>query len=196
MTPLTNLIGLQDALCEEVRKILGDFSIVNSVGEHKPFHVYAQQLPRTMDGTDPTDDPEMYPFALVSYSSSHCETNLDDDWTVEMFILLGLYDEAMENQGQKLLIPAMERITARFLRAPLLEPCWVARPEMDMEMQQSDQYPYFYGQVRLVFDQHRIWREDPLDAGYSYQFQEARRGEGGEGSDRAAEYILRGTEHS
>ena len=166
MSVLTNTIGLQDALCEEVEKILAGVRVVNEAGEHAPFHVYSQSLPRTYD----MDDPELYPYALVAYDSSTTAAVMDP-WAVTMYVLIAMYDNDDSNQGHRLVVPVMERIANRFLRVPLLGSYWTARPNMEMTMQTTDFHPFFYGQVKLTFDQHKMGREDPLDGGFQVRFE-------------------------
>lgn len=162
MNGLTNIIGLQDALCDEVREILQDVQTTNAAGQLvSGFSVYPQQLPVVQD----QDDIQLLPYALVVIDSGETQ-EASDPWSVQMDIIVGLYDEDPANQGHRRLAALLERIANRFVRRPLLGHYWTAQPKMRQALQTSDYWPQFFGVLEITFTMYKGDREDPTDDGY------------------------------
>ena len=172
MPGLVNLIGLQDALCDEIQEILKNVVTVNAYGkEVHGFSVYAQQLPKVKSPQEegrpgrrvsPEDpDRQFFPYALVVCDSREIDQH-DDPWGVNMQILLAIHDDNRDNQGHRKLIPMMECIADRFLKRPLLGNYWTARPDIRQTLQTSDFWPYFFGVTEITFNMYKVNREDPF----------------------------------
>lgn len=150
---------LQDALVKELKEnILRDVYGKRPSGEEHPVSVFAQDLPVISEDDD--DESMYFPYATVRLGDSD---TLDDEdvWHQSVYILLGAYDIDEKRQGHLGILTMIERITARFLKEPLLKPGFRCDAKMSTALQDEDTYPYYFGGVELSFALPKIEKEDP-----------------------------------
>lgn len=154
---------MQLGLVDEVGRILSGISTTNANGEKVTgFQGYPQRLPIQ---TSADEDPDaFFPYYIVRVLGA--TTHEDDDyWTWSVIILLGIHDADPDNGGHFSLLNAMTRITSRFGQEAVLG-CqghvgFRVLPEMEMQLQDEDTHPYFFGVVSLQVATPKITREDP-----------------------------------
>ena len=161
---------LQKALVEVVGKCLADLVTVNAQGEKVTgYNGFEQRLPVQQDADDNPD--QFFPYYIVRLLEGNTEEE-EDPWTWSVAIYLGVHDEETDNAGHYQLLNAMTRITTRFgQEATMGKPGYAGfrcLPQMRMQLQDEDTYPYFLGAVLLQFAVPKVEREDPLDAYKDY----------------------------
>ena len=141
---------LQWELVREIASILPDFS------------VFRQLLPVLKNDDD--DPDQFFPYVIVRLSDGVTNDDLDL-WTVTVDILVGVYDEDLNNTGHDRVMIALERITTRFCQeATLGEPRYKAyrcMPEIVWALQDTDTYPYYFGSIQLKFQMPKAGRRIP-----------------------------------
>ena len=166
-TDLMVASDLQSELVEEITEILKDVSSVNDSGEPvEGFTGYEQFLPVLKNDDD--DPDQFFPYFIVRLDSAKTEDD-GDLWTATVDILLGVHDEDTENNGHKVILNAITRITTRFSQDAVLARnrniAFRCLPEMEWGLQDEDTYPYFFGGIQLKFWMPKPERKEP-DYGY------------------------------
>lgn len=168
---------LQDDLVEELKKIFDGFRLKNPLGELSPVNVYAQSLPipapvpppeetdpelaeEGLIDTDPVKTEDPYPYAIVRVTDGKIE-NIDGDQAVTVFIILGVFDDNLNNQGHKDVLNMIQRIYERFAKNAILAGKYECEHPMQWSLQEEESFPYFIGGVGLTFNTLPIRREDP-----------------------------------
>ena len=165
---------LQRALIDTVGDCLKDLVTVNAQGEKTVGYTgYAQQLPIQVNADE--DPDRFFPYFIVRLLEGNTGNAVDDDddyWTWTVAIYLGVHDDGTGNQGHFALLNALTRITSRFGKEAVMGPPgkigFRCLPQMKVQLQDEDTYPYFLGAVLLNFAAPKITREDPFDAYKDY----------------------------
>lgn len=152
MTPLE----LQDELIEEIKRILDGYLYKSPDGERIPMNVLAQGIP--VPETDEEDDP--VPYVIVRLNSGKDEGSRDSFNGVRLVIIIGIYDDGLENQGHRDIMNVIQKIYERFHKTPDLNGKAVYAGEFNWAMQEDTYYPYFFGACTLTFNIAAIRRED------------------------------------
>lgn len=168
---------LQDDLVEELKKIFDGFRLKNPLGESSEINVFSQSLPipapvappadaeqelieEGLVDTDPVKVEDPYPYAIVRVQEGKIET-IDGAQSVAAFIILGVYDESLQNQGHKDVLNMIQKIYERFAKNAILAGKYELLHPIEWTLQDEESYPYFIGGMALNFGTLPIRREDP-----------------------------------
>lgn len=168
---------LQDDLVEELKKIFDGFRLKNPLGELSEINVFSQALPipapvappadaeqelieEGLVDTDPVKVEDPYPYAIVRVQEGKIET-IDGAQSVAAFIILGVYDESLQNQGHKDVLNMIQKIYERFAKNAILAGKYELLHPIEWTLQEEESYPYFIGGMALNFSTLPIRREDP-----------------------------------
>lgn len=151
---------LQDALCEEIKKLFADYSLVSADGRTSKLKVYAQDLPETETYDDDASDPT--PYCIVKLVDG---TAGGSSSSVRTILVFCARDNAHNRQGHRDVITMMFRVYERFAKNPYIENFAFqtdTEGAFEWAIQDEDTYPYNIGACKLTFDCPMIIKEDPL----------------------------------
>lgn len=168
---------LQDDLEEELKKIFDGFRLKNPLGELSEINVFSQALPipapvappenadpelveEGLADTDPVKVKDPYPYAIVRIMDGKIEI-IDGPQSVTVLIILGVYDENLQNQGHKDVLNMIQKIYERFAKNAILAGKYELLHPIEWTLQEEESYPYFIGGMALNFGTLAIRREDP-----------------------------------
>lgn len=152
-------LDFQKALANEIEKLLKDIVMKDADGKrHVGVSVYRQFLPKVTE--DDEDDTKFFPYALVRLQQG---TTPDDYecWKVDADIILGIFDDDPETDGNDHIMVMIQRITNRFSQEARLAPNFTCDRAMDWAVQDEDTYPYYFGLVQLKFWVPKMGRSIP-----------------------------------
>ena len=171
-------INLQDALIEEIEKLLSEVQSEDSDGKNVVgVKGYAHRLPITQSDED--DPAQYFPYFIVRLDTG--KTAEDDDWWhVAVNVLLGIYEDGIgdipepdDDDGEKTeehtvvtvgghetILVMIQRIVNRFSNDPRLSDSFRADQEIQWAVGDEDTYPYYFGAVALTFSVPKIGRRD------------------------------------
>lgn len=168
---------LQDELIEELKRIFNHFRLKNPNGELSQINIYSQDLPipkpaNPPDGdldpelveeglglSDITNDEDPYPYIIVRVNDGEI-TAIDGDQKVGVFLILGVTDPNLDNQGHKDVLNMIQKIYERFAKNAILANQYELVMPINWALQDEASYPYFIGGMTLNFITHPIRRED------------------------------------
>lgn len=169
MTPL----DLQDDLVAELKELFQPFlykvpmdleDLDTEDGEaaastkRVPLNVYSQALP--VQQSDEEEDP--VPYLIVRLSSGEDHGGESSFNTVKLVIIIGIWDDALDNQGHRDVLNIIQKIYERFSKNPCLNHRSVYTGEFNWAAQEDGYFPYFFGACSMSFNIAAIRREDPL----------------------------------
>lgn len=169
---------LQDDLVAELKEIFNGFRLKNPQGEWSEINVFPQALPipapvappedaepelieEGLADTDPVKVEDPYPYAIVRIQDGKIET-INGAQNVTVLIILGVYDESLENQGHKDVLNMIQKIYERFAKNAILAGKYELLHPIEWTLQEEESYPYFIGGIALNFGTLPIRREDPF----------------------------------
>lgn len=149
---------LQDALCEEIKRILSGRTYLTPAGKHVPMNVFPQSIP--LIETDEEEDP--FPYAIVRMSDGADDNVYDSKYIVEMVVIVGIYSEDKQAQGHRELLNVFNLVYERFKKNPSLDNQFVYDGGYRWTIQEDDYFPYYFGAFKMNFAIPAIRREDPF----------------------------------
>lgn len=152
MTPLM----LQDELVEEMSRLLDGYLYKTPAGERVPIKVYAQNVP--INETDDDEDP--IPYVIVRLNSGDDEGTRDSFNIVKLVIIIGIWDDSLDNQGHRDILNIVQKVYERFHENPNLNNKAVYTGDFHWALQEDTYYPYSFGACSLNFNIAAIRRED------------------------------------
>lgn len=154
------ILNFQNALMEEVGRVLKGIGTKNVVGEIVDgANLYAQNLPVVQ--SDDEDETKFFPYAIIKVYDGKTEDD-DSPWTVTADIHLGVHDPDEDNQGHQHVAIMIQRIVNRFAAEPLLDHKYRAQQDMEWALQDEETFPFFFGGVRIKFSVPKIGRGEPV----------------------------------
>lgn len=154
MTP----IELIEELAKELESIFKGQNYKSSSGEYVPLNIYEHALP--INETD--DDPDRIPYLIVRLNSGKDPGTRDSNNTVKLVIIIGIWDNSLNQQGYRDVLNIIQKIYERFQKNPNLNNKAVYDGEFDWLLQEDDYNPFFFGACSLKFSIAAIRREDPF----------------------------------
>ncbi len=169
---------LQDDLVKELRKIFEDFPLKSPKGGLSKVSVFSQYLPVPKPSMPPLEDldpvlveeglaasnvaaePQPCPYIIVRVEDGKIDT-IEGDQTIEVYLLIGVYDDDLNNQGYKDVLNIIQKIYERFSKNPILSRMYECVMPIEWAMQEEESYPYYVGGMSLNFITCPIRREDP-----------------------------------
>lgn len=152
MTPL----DLQDALCDELKKVFKHHTYKKPSGERVPINIYPQEVP--ISQTDDEEDP--IPYIIVRLNSGDDTGAKDSFNTVHLVIIVGVWDMDKEAQGHRDILNIFQKIYERFHKNPSLKGGAVYNGDFHWATQEDNYYPYYFGACKISFYVSAIRRED------------------------------------
>lgn len=154
MTPL----DLIDEFEEEMKRLFKGHLYKSPDGKRVPLNVYQHALP--INETD--DDPGRIPYLIVRLNTGKDDGSGDSFNTVKMVIIVGIWDDSLDQQGYRDVMNIIQKIYERFHKSPNLNGVAAYSGEFNWLLQEDDYNPYFFGACTLNFHIAAIRREDPL----------------------------------
>lgn len=109
--------------------------------------VHEQDLPIRDEGAD---DP--FPYIIVRLSKGGIATPVDPH-KVDLFLLIGVYDNDKRNIGHKTVLEIIETIQKHYEKYPTLSGgAFQFTDPFTWVLQDEPSYPYFYGGCNLAFN--------------------------------------------
>lgn len=157
---------LQQDLAEEIETILSDMRFKNPAGSMVQMRAYRQDVPKRkqeikkgalMSEEEETEDP--YPFCIVKAESGGI---FNGGQSVSIMLILGVFNDDEQNQGQQELLNAIHKIAERFIRNPVLKDRYMLDQRYGIEwiLDDEDRYPYFVGGMTMKWDTFFVEKED------------------------------------
>lgn len=164
---------LQDDLVAELKYILRDFRLKDPKGNLSEIHIFSQNLPlpesKTQDNLPiemlengladdiTTEDP--YPYIIVRIEDGEIKDEASAQ-KVSTQLIIGIYDDAYEKQGQKDVLNIIADIYERFAKLAVLNYRYTIQYPILWTLQEEESYPYYYGGMQLSWEIAAIRRED------------------------------------
>lgn len=157
---------LQRDLAEEIERILSGMRFKDPAGNIVPMRAYCQDIPKRrqairkgalMPEEEEEEDP--YPFCIVKAESGEMFNGAQ---SVSIMLILAVFNDDEQNQGQQELLNAMHKIAERFIRDPVLQ----GKHRLDQEagigwlLDDEDRYPYFAGGMTMKWETFFVEKED------------------------------------
>lgn len=170
---------LQDDLVDELKRIFEHFQLYSASGERSEIHIYKQFVPITKPAEPPEEELDLevvdenlaasevenpedpFPYIEVRLVEGEIK-DVDGDQTVSVYLLIGVYDDHLDNQGVKDVFNVIQKIEERFSKNPILARRYECTYPMKWAMQEEESFPYFFGGLELKFIVHPIRREGPF----------------------------------
>lgn len=138
---------LQDAVVADLKKLFSGIYYKTPEETTSPPNIYKQFLPkRTVEDGD-KDDP--YPYIIVRLDSGGIETQRDPH-KVAVLLLIGIYDDDLQNNGYLAVMEIIEKIQRHYEETPALKEFVCADP-FNWALQDEESYPYYFGACNLTF---------------------------------------------
>ncbi len=157
---------LQEDLAEEIERILAGMRFKDPTGKMVSMRTYRQDIPKRrqevrkgalMPEEEGAEDP--YPFCIVKAESGEMFSGAQ---SVSMMLVLAVFNDDEQNQGQQELLNAMHKIAERFTKDPVLK----GKHRMDQKagigwiLDDEDRYPYFVGGMTMKWETFFVEKED------------------------------------
>lgn len=153
MTP----VQLIEDLKEELEEVLKHMQFPDELtGKTTGIHVFDFGIPFEKTSED---KKKKYPYILIVPEEGGIETAASPQ-TVKIYLLIGIYDNGMENQGKRHVLNVINDICGRFLVNPALKGKYYADEKIAWVVDSDEEYPYHFGAVWLTFNMPAIRRED------------------------------------
>lgn len=148
-------------LCDEIKLLFSEWKFKDESGEYSRFSVFEQALPIPAG----ENEPEPFPYIVVRAEDGGTTMPTKPE-TARVIITIGIYDDALENQGHKDILNSIDRIRQRFERNPLLKTRYMrlqsAEHPIHWAVPDDDTYPYYFGAIEMFFAIPKIETEDIL----------------------------------
>lgn len=136
---------LQKAVADDLQALFASDQFKTPVGDMAAPRVFSQFLPKL--DSDDEDDP--FPYIIVRLDSGTIETQTDPH-KIALVLIIGVFDDDLQNQGHKSVLEIIERIQLHYEETPALAEFYRTDP-FSWALQDEQSWPYFYGAVNLNF---------------------------------------------
>lgn len=156
---------LQDDLISELQNVLRNELFKNenhdpdepASKECIPLNFYSQSLP--IESSRDDDEKSYFPYVIVKLDSGNIP-DTSSAHEVKTIIVIGLYDNNLNNQGYRDILHIINMIYERFAENPCLCKKYIAKEPFNWALQDEETHPYFFGGIELSFDIPAVKRED------------------------------------
>lgn len=149
-----NARELQSGIVADLNELFKNSLYKTPSGSMAAPSFFKQFLPKRQSEED--DDP--FPYGIVRLDNGAI-AGTTDPHKVAIIVLVGVFDDAPENQGHTTVLEIMEKIQERFENIPVvmdLNKRMIGRVDPDTPvswaLQDEESYPYFFGGLNLTFD--------------------------------------------
>lgn len=144
-------------LAEELKSVLGHMQFPDALREGTTdMNVFQFGIPIEKTAED---KKKKFPYTLIVPDEGGIK-NSTSPQTVSVQLLIGVYDDGLENQGKKQVLNVINDICERFLNNPVLKGWCYADEKITWIVDKEEEYPYHYGAVWLVFHTPAVRREN------------------------------------
>ncbi len=141
MTPLI----LQKQLCDEIKKVVSDFTFSDLEGNQRKVNVFPQTLPlKESDG----EEEQFYPYCIVMLDEGRVSDSFDKNET-RVILQFGILDDLKMQEHMDLMV-IMERVMQRFMENRQLENFW-RKGDINWALTGEEYYPFSYGILEMIF---------------------------------------------
>lgn len=149
-------VQFMEDLADELKKVLSHMQLPDESGGTRQINIFQYGLP--LEKTK-EDKKKKFPYVLIIPDEGGIEDN-ESSQKVSVNILIGIYDNGMENQGKRHVLNVINDICERFLVNPDLKEKYYADERLTWVIDKEEEHPYHYGAVGMVFNTPTFRREN------------------------------------
>lgn len=136
-------------LAEELGKVLSHMQFPDELtGSTTGINIFQFGIP--LEKTK-EDRKKKFPYVLITPDEGDIADSMAPQ-TVSVQVLIGIYDNGMENQGKKHVLNVINDICERFQVNPVLKNDYYADEKITWVVDGEEEHPYHYGAVQLLFN--------------------------------------------
>nr|DAX86220.1 MAG TPA: tail completion protein [Caudoviricetes sp.] len=151
--------NLQKELMKDIGNIFEKDLFKDSLGKYVSLNVYAQNLPIRED----EDAPDPVPYIVVRVLDGKVKGWVEAQ-EVQVMLILGCFDDNINNDGHEILLELIQKIEERFLKNPILSKQFMflndEQHPFEWALQEEESFPYFFGAISMSFRTATIRKED------------------------------------
>ena len=145
---------LRADLVEDISEAFKERRYKNPTGEFVQLNVFPQRLPKREHGND--EDP--FPYVIVRLDSGDIASQTDPH-KIDVILVVGLFDDDLENQGDERVLEILEEIQSRYEAQPVLNGKFRREDPFSWALQDEESYPYFYGAAHMTWSTYATRRK-------------------------------------
>lgn len=153
MTP----VMLVEDLAEEMDCVLGHMRLPSHTGRKTKINIFQFGLPREKTKEE---SKNKFPYVLIVPEEGNITGGNTEPQRVNLYIVIGIYEDGLDNQGKKHVLNIINDISERFLKDPVLKGRYYADEEIKWVVDTEEEYPYHYGAVWMTFNIPTFRREN------------------------------------
>lgn len=146
---------LQNALCDELKKILKNERFEDSNGDLVEMNIFAQNIPVVQY----EDEDEPVPYVIVRIVDGETDMNGIEPYSISTVLIIGVHEKTKDNQGHRQILNVINAVYERFSKDPMLDNQYYCDGHLKWTIQDDGYYPYSFGAIRLDFTIPAIRRE-------------------------------------
>ena len=151
--------NLQKELMKDIGNIFEKDLFKDSLGKYVSLNIYAQNLPIRED----EDAPDPVPYIVVRVLDGKVKGWVEAQ-EVQVMLILGCFDDNINNDGHEILLELIQKIEERFLKNPILSKQFMflndEQHPFEWALQEEETFPYFFGAISMSFRTATIRKED------------------------------------
>lgn len=151
--------NFQKELMKDIGNIFEKDLFKDSLGKYVSLNIYAQNLPIRED----EDAPDPVPYILVRVLDGKVKGWVDAQ-EVQVMLILGCFDDNINNDGHEILLELIQKIEERFLKNPILSKQFMflndEQHPFEWALQEEESFPYVFGAISMSFRTPTIRKED------------------------------------
>lgn len=151
--------NLQKELMKDIGGIFEKDLFKDSLGKYGPLNIHAQNLPIRED----EDAPDPVPYIIVRVLEGKVKGWVEAQ-EVQVMLILGCFDDDLNNNGHTTLLEIIQKIEERFLKNPILSKQFMflndEQHPFEWALQEEESFPYFFGAISMSFRTATIRKED------------------------------------
>lgn len=151
--------NLQKELMKDIGNIFEKDLFKDSLGKYVSLNIYAQNLPIR----DDEDAPDPVPYIVVRVLDGKVKGWVEAQ-EVQVMLILGCFDDNINNDGHEILLELIQKIEERFLKNPILSKQFMflndEQHPFEWALQEEESFPYFFGAISMSFRTPTIRKED------------------------------------
>lgn len=156
-------LRLLDGLKERIETIFANYQYKRPASadeEEDPYssvNVYTQRLP-VKENRDDTP----FPFVLVKLIQGNQADLVESDHLVNVSIIVGMYNRDNDNQGDRDVSLAIDKIVESLLKDPIIDGVFNldTESELNWSISEEETEPFFFGGLACTYVAPKFQRED------------------------------------
>lgn len=146
-----------DDLGEELKVVLSHMQFPDKItGKLTGINIFTFGIPveKTKE-----NKKKKFPYALIIPKEGNIEGGMEPQ-IINVQILIGVYDDDIENQGKRHVLNIIHDICERFQVNPVLKNQYYADEKITWVVDDEEEHPYHFGAVWLTFNTPSFRREN------------------------------------